>query len=56
MTGLMNGAYYLRRIRALRAELLSAAQEAHVLAEHWQPWADCREQQCIRRREIAGKE
>ena len=56
MTGLMNGAYYLRRIRALRAELLSAAQEAHVLREHFHPWPECKEQQCVRRRELVGKE
>ena len=56
MTGLMNGAYYLRRIRALRAELLSAAQEAHVLREHFYPWTVCKEPQCIRRRELVSKE
>ena len=52
----MNGAYYLRRIRALCAELLEAAREVHVALDHWQPWPDCREQQCIRRREMVSKE
>ena len=46
----------LKMVRALRAALEIAAQRVHALADHWTPWTDCREAECMAAKALLVRE